>query len=218
MYFSLDPSAQVEAQGLPRPVPAMDMSSSRLGSGFGQGSHGVAAIPWSDDENSMHVVLAPQSLDQAFDALETTWTEPDWRGIPTSTVPPPSATLQGSSPRSVNRSGSGSAVPSALPSDKATEELKARAKLERRRAQNRVSQQAFRARKESHIKALEKQLEALKNEHERMLKDFARRQAEIDRLKARIAELGVEIFMNHLRDKNHGEASGSLTSRQQECG
>ncbi|KIY01158.1 uncharacterized protein Z520_02710 [Fonsecaea multimorphosa CBS 102226] len=236
MYFSDELSAQIQAQGLLGVVPAVeDLSSLEQCSGCGHDLHIVAELAWSHGENCMQVVPASQSQDQAFDAPETcpqacTWSS--WEEIPLDTVFPLSAALQESSPASDKRGGSRSAVPCAQnPSDKATEELQAQAKLvsseastkpmgilivdhaqfllqERRRAQNRASQQAFRARKESHIRALEKRLEVLKAAHESILTDFTRRQAEIDQLKTRIAELGVELNLlscthRHCEDGPH---------------
>jgi len=64
---------------------------------------------------------------------------------------------------------------------------------QRRRAQNRASQRAFRERKEKHVKGLEHQLEDLHEKHQDLLQSYTRQADEVTKLTARIAELNAEL-------------------------
>jgi hypothetical protein len=64
---------------------------------------------------------------------------------------------------------------------------------QRRRAQNRASQRAFRERKERHVKGLEHQLEDLHEKHQDLLQSYSRKADEVVKLNARIQELNSEI-------------------------
>jgi predicted nuclease with TOPRIM domain len=64
---------------------------------------------------------------------------------------------------------------------------------QRRRAQNRASQRAFRERKEKHVKGLENQLEDLHEKHQDLLQSFSRQAGEVSRLNSRISELNAEL-------------------------
>ncbi|OAP57264.1 hypothetical protein AYL99_08002 [Fonsecaea erecta] len=217
-------SAQMQPQSRSGLVAAEGgVNSSEPWSGCAHYSSVLAVgMSWGDDENGLQVVPASQSRNQAVyspNLYPQAWAGSNWEGTPIDAGIPPSTPLQHSLRITVDGSGSRSVAPGAqTPGDKSVEELQARTKLvspkanttstgppkvdheqlvlqERRRAQNRVSQQAFRARKQSHIKGLEQRLEAFQAEHETMLKDFTRREAEIHQLQTRIAELCLEIDM-----------------------
>jgi len=64
---------------------------------------------------------------------------------------------------------------------------------QRRRAQNRASQRAFRERKEKHVKGLEHQLEDLHEKHQDLLQSYTRQADEVGKLNNRIAELTAEL-------------------------
>lgn len=64
---------------------------------------------------------------------------------------------------------------------------------ERRRAQNRASQRAFRARKENHVIQTENLLQDLKAQHETLQRRFSEREGEIVRLHDEIARLTAEV-------------------------
>lgn len=64
---------------------------------------------------------------------------------------------------------------------------------QRRRAQNRASQRAFRERKEKHLKGLEHQLEDLHEKHQDLLQSYTRQADEVTKLNNRIAELTAEL-------------------------
>jgi AP-1-like transcription factor len=64
---------------------------------------------------------------------------------------------------------------------------------QRRRAQNRASQRAFRERKEKHVKGLEHQLEDLHEKHQDLLQSYTRQADEVTKLNDRIAELNAEL-------------------------
>jgi predicted nuclease with TOPRIM domain len=64
---------------------------------------------------------------------------------------------------------------------------------QRRRAQNRASQRAFRERKEKHVKGLEHQLEDLHEKHQDLLQSYARQTDEVSKLNNRISELDAEL-------------------------
>ena len=64
---------------------------------------------------------------------------------------------------------------------------------QRRRAQNRASQRAFRERKEKHVKGLEHQLEDLHEKHQDLLQSYTRQADEVTKLNNRIAELTSEL-------------------------
>jgi AP-1-like factor len=65
--------------------------------------------------------------------------------------------------------------------------------FQRRRAQNRASQRAFRERKEKHVKGLEHQLEDLHEKHQDLLQSYTRQADEVTKLNHRIAELNSEL-------------------------
>lgn len=64
---------------------------------------------------------------------------------------------------------------------------------QRRRAQNRASQRAFRERKEKHVKGLEHQLEDLHEKHQDLLQSYTRQADEVSKLNGRISELTSEL-------------------------
>lgn len=64
---------------------------------------------------------------------------------------------------------------------------------QRRRAQNRASQRAFRERKEKHVKGLEHQLEELHEKHQDLLQSYSKQVVEVSRLHARVAQLSAEL-------------------------
>jgi hypothetical protein len=64
--------------------------------------------------------------------------------------------------------------------------------LQRRRAQNRASQRAFRERKDNRIKTLEAQLSSLEEEHAKLLHCHHERRT-LDRMKGHVQELTDEI-------------------------
>jgi hypothetical protein len=64
---------------------------------------------------------------------------------------------------------------------------------QRRRAQNRASQRAFRERKEKHVKGLERQLEDLHEKHQDLLQSYTRQADEVSKLNGRISELTAEL-------------------------
>jgi bZIP transcription factor len=63
---------------------------------------------------------------------------------------------------------------------------------QRRRAQNRASQRAFRERKERHVKNLEQQLEVLHQQYEELLQAYDAQKEDIATLKADLHELHSE--------------------------
>lgn len=72
---------------------------------------------------------------------------------------------------------------------------------QRRRAQNRASQRAFRERKEKHVKGLEHQLEELHEKHQDLLQSYSKQVDEVSRLNARIAQLSAELSaVRHCQD------------------
>lgn len=64
---------------------------------------------------------------------------------------------------------------------------------QRRRAQNCVSQRAFRERKAKYVKTLEHQLEELHEKHQSLLKSYTKQVDEVSRLNSCIAELSTEL-------------------------
>ncbi|KIW98320.1 uncharacterized protein Z519_01904 [Cladophialophora bantiana CBS 173.52] len=190
--------ARTVPQDKPDVVLAKSVSDSELCIDCRYDSYSVADVggmPWGDEEYTLWILPAVQSQEQAF-GMQTypqTWREPHWSITPLSTILPTNAPLQEPAPLSVDGRRSRLVVPCAYGSDEATEEVRARTRSERRRAQNRVSQRAFRARKEKHIKELERRLQTLTAEHEALLKNFTRRQGEINRLNTVIADLRVKI-------------------------
>lgn len=88
---------------------------------------------------------------------------------------------------------------------------------QRRRAQNRASQRAFRERKEKHVKGLEHQLEDLYEKHQDLLQSYTRQAEEVAKLNTRIAELNAELTSlrpysshpphshSHLQDQSFSE-------------
>ncbi|OAL33332.1 hypothetical protein AYO20_07343 [Fonsecaea nubica] len=64
---------------------------------------------------------------------------------------------------------------------------------QRRRAQNRASQRAFRERKEKHVKGLEYQLETLNEKHQDLLCSYNKQSDSIIRLNTKIAQLQADL-------------------------
>lgn len=78
--------------------------------------------------------------------------------------------------------------------------------LQRRRAQNRASQRAFRERKEKHVKGLEHQLEELHEKHQDLLQSYTKQADEVSRLKARIVQLSAELsVVRHCQNPTFNE-------------
>lgn len=78
--------------------------------------------------------------------------------------------------------------------------------LQRRRAQNRASQRAFRERKEKHVKGLEHQLEELHEKHQDLLQSYSKQTEEVSRLNVRISELSAELIaFRHCQDPTFGD-------------
>ncbi|EXJ74506.1 uncharacterized protein A1O5_02802 [Cladophialophora psammophila CBS 110553] len=65
--------------------------------------------------------------------------------------------------------------------------------LQRRRAQNRASQRAFRERKEKHLRSLKSTLTDLGEKHQRLLVSYSRQSEVVMKLKGRIADLHAQI-------------------------
>ncbi len=65
--------------------------------------------------------------------------------------------------------------------------------IQRRRAQNRASQRAFRERKEKHVKGLEFQLESLHEKHQDLLQSYTKQVDSIVKLNSKIAHLQTEL-------------------------
>lgn len=79
---------------------------------------------------------------------------------------------------------------------------------QRRRAQNRASQRAFRERKEKHVKGLEHQLEELHEKHQDLLQSYSKQVDEVSRLNARIAHLSAELSaMQHCQHPTINEVA-----------
>lgn len=64
---------------------------------------------------------------------------------------------------------------------------------QRRRAQNRASQRAFRERKERHVKGLEHQLELLNEKHQDLLCTYNKQSEGVAKLNRRIAQLTADL-------------------------
>jgi hypothetical protein len=64
---------------------------------------------------------------------------------------------------------------------------------QRRRAQNRASQRAFRERKDRHLRSLKVTLESLGQKHQCLLNSYSQQSEAVIQLKHRIAELQMEI-------------------------
>lgn len=69
--------------------------------------------------------------------------------------------------------------------------------LQRRRAQNRASQRAFRERKEKHVKLLEDQLQLLHDQHHSLLHSYSQQTMKVSELNEQIEKLTSEL--NFLR-------------------
>ena len=65
--------------------------------------------------------------------------------------------------------------------------------MQRRRAQNRASQRAFRERKERHVRGLKAALETLGDKHRKLLGSYSQQSEAAMTLKSRIAELNAQI-------------------------
>ncbi|PGH00369.1 hypothetical protein AJ79_08221 [Helicocarpus griseus UAMH5409] len=78
----------------------------------------------------------------------------------------------------------------------------------RRRAQNRVSQRAFRERKEKHLKGLENQLQDIHNKHHNLIQSYTRQTDEVQRLNNRIQQLTAELDL--LRSSNEDTFNDAL--------
>ena len=79
---------------------------------------------------------------------------------------------------------------------------------QRRRAQNRASQRAFRERRERHLKGIEHQLESLNEEHRDLLASYTRQSDEVAKLHERIQELTSEL--ERLRSSNEASFGDML--------
>ena len=78
--------------------------------------------------------------------------------------------------------------------------------VQRRRAQNRASQRAFRERKEKHVKGLERQLEDLHEKHQDLLQSYTRQADEVTRLNNRIVDLNGELnTLRNCQDQSFSE-------------
>ena len=64
---------------------------------------------------------------------------------------------------------------------------------QRRRAQNRASQRAFRERKEKHVKGIEHQLKYVHEKHQDLLQSYNRKIDEVSKLNTRIEVLKWEL-------------------------
>ena len=64
---------------------------------------------------------------------------------------------------------------------------------QRRRAQNRASQRAFRERKEIHVKGLQGQLEQLHETHQDLLQTYNKQSKQVKDLNTKIAKLVAEL-------------------------
>lgn len=64
---------------------------------------------------------------------------------------------------------------------------------QRRRAQNRASQRAFRERREKHVKGLEHQLETLNEKHQDLLQSYMSQADNITKLTDRLSRLRAEV-------------------------
>ncbi|KIW19998.1 hypothetical protein PV08_00573 [Exophiala spinifera] len=64
---------------------------------------------------------------------------------------------------------------------------------ERRREQNRLSQRAYRERKENHVKSLESQLQSLCESHEILVQSYRGQAREVGQLEGRLARLKAEL-------------------------
>jgi hypothetical protein len=65
--------------------------------------------------------------------------------------------------------------------------------MQRRRAQNRASQRAFRERKERHVRNLKATLEGIGDKHRKLLETYSQQSEAVTKLKNRIAELNAQI-------------------------
>jgi hypothetical protein len=66
---------------------------------------------------------------------------------------------------------------------------------QRRRAQNRAAQRAFRQRQESHVNSLQRRLEDLRKKHQDLLQSYTHKVDEVTKLNDRIEELNSEIVV-----------------------
>jgi chromosome segregation ATPase len=76
---------------------------------------------------------------------------------------------------------------------------------QKRRAQNRESQRAFRERKKQHVQALENKLQKLLMRHEEIINLYTKQSMEIARLDQKLDHLALELLMcqtngNHATD------------------
>ncbi len=73
--------------------------------------------------------------------------------------------------------------------------------MQRRRAQNRASQRAFRERKDRHLRSLKATLETLGNKHSKLRESYSQQSEAIVALKGRIAELQSQITTFSVQDE-----------------
>lgn len=86
--------------------------------------------------------------------------------------------------------------------------------LQRRRAQNRASQRAFRERKEKHVQHLEEQLEDLETKHRTLAKSYTDLDSTHDKLKREVKQLRGELAS--LKSSREGSVVNSnFPSREQ---
>jgi hypothetical protein len=78
--------------------------------------------------------------------------------------------------------------------------------VQRRRAQNRASQRAFRERKERHLRNLKITLETLGSKHRHLLESYSHQSETVMQLKGRIAELQTQIAVASLQTERESGA------------
>ncbi len=85
-------------------------------------------------------------------------------------------------------------------------------KQDRRRYQNRVSQRAFRERKDKERATLDDQLKQLADKHQRLLESYSSQSVEVGRLKAEIQDLTRTIdALSSKEDGLNGSTDGTWT-------
>lgn len=91
---------------------------------------------------------------------------------------------------------------------------------QRRRAQNRASQRAFRERKDRHLKGLEYQLENLGEKHHDLMQSYMKQSESVMKLNSRLAELRGQIgaIKSHGPNGGGGGGGGSACSSRSRSG
>lgn len=84
--------------------------------------------------------------------------------------------------------------------------------LQRRRAQNRASQRAFRERKEKHVQHLEHELEELENKHRTLEKSYTDLDSTHAQLKQEVKQLRSEL--ESVKSSREGSISEPTTQSQ----